>query len=100
MSPRWDLWVDFARVDPDGLTHAHTRDLMPDAEIQPGRHIVVGDDDADPAVASVVSVDPSGGVLLRVLPAAAEGHLELLDGSLPDATRDGGEPGGTAGATV
>lgn len=74
----WDLWVDFHRVDADGLTHAHTADLSAGVEPQTGDYIVVGDEDADPAVAQVVSVDPDGVILVRVLPGHADFHRELL----------------------
>ena len=69
-APRWDMWVDFARLY-DGLTHSHLEDVEPAAVIEPGRHIVVGDYDADPAVAQVVDVTANGVVLLRVLPVHA-----------------------------
>lgn len=74
----WDLWVDFHRVDADGLTHAHLDDASPGRQIHPGQYIVVGDEDADPAVAHVVDVNPDGVILLRVLPGHADAHRELL----------------------
>jgi hypothetical protein len=49
---RWDLWVDSHRVDADGLTHASVKDATAQAIIEPGRYVVVGDEDADPAVAA------------------------------------------------
>jgi len=64
------MWVDFTRLY-DGLTHSHLEDVEPAAVIEPGRHIVVGDYDADPAVAQVVDVTANGVVLLRVLPVHA-----------------------------
>jgi hypothetical protein len=75
---RWDLWVDFHRVDADGLTHASLKDASTGAVIEPGRYVVVGDEDADPAVAQVVEVKANGVVLLRVLPGHADQHLDLL----------------------
>jgi len=75
---RWDLWVDFHRVDADGLTHASLKDATAGAVIEPGRYVVVGDEDADPAVAEVVEVKANGVVLLRVLPGHADQHLDLL----------------------
>ena len=48
---QWDLWVDFHRVDADGLTHAHIADAASGVRIEPGRYLLVGDHDADPAVA-------------------------------------------------
>ncbi len=78
----WDLSVDFQRVDADGLTHAHVDDLSSDAEAHLGEYLVAGDEDADPAVAQVVSVSAEGVILLRVLPGHADLHRELL-GSQP-----------------
>ncbi len=74
----WDLWVDFHRVDADGLTHAHVADLRAGLEARPGEYLLVGDDDADPAVAQVVSVSADGVILLRVVPGHADLHRELL----------------------
>lgn len=74
-----DLWVDFHRVDADGLTHAHVDDLAEGREPRTDEYLVVGDDDADPAVAQVVSVDADGVILLRVLPGHAKLHRELLE---------------------
>lgn len=78
---RWDLWVDFHRVDADGLTHASLKDATPGAAIEPGRYVVVGDEDADPAVAQVIDVRANEVVLLRVLPGHAKQHLDLLERS-------------------
>lgn len=81
-----DLWVDFHRIDADGLTHAHLRDASPGVEVTEGGYLVVGDDDAEPAVAQVVAVRADGVVLLRVLPGAAEAHRHLLgSGGTPQA---------------
>ena len=74
---RWDMWVDFARVY-DGLTYGDLADAESEVVIEVGRYIVVGDDDADPAVAHVVDVKPDGTVLLRVLPGHASAHLGLV----------------------
>ena len=76
--PSWDLWVDFHRVDADGLTHAHVDDLTAGVEPHTGDYLVVGDEDADPAVAQVVSIAAEGVILVRVLPGHADLHRELL----------------------
>lgn len=76
---RWDLWVDFHRVDAAGLTHANVRHASPGVELKVGRFVVVGDDDADPGVAQVVEIGPDGVVLLRVLPGHADLHRDLLN---------------------
>jgi len=51
-----------------------------------GSYLVVGDEDADPAVAEVVSVDAMGIVLVRVLPGPAEQHLHLVRHRQPSAS--------------
>jgi hypothetical protein len=73
----WQMWVDFARVY-DGLTYGDLRDAEPGVTVEAGRYLIVGDDDADPAVAQVVEVRPEGVVLLKVLPGHADQHVELL----------------------
>jgi hypothetical protein len=78
---RWDLWVDFHRVDGDGLTHASIKDASAGAVIEAGRYVVVGDEDAHPAVAQVIDVRANGVVLLRVLPGHPDQHLHLLERS-------------------
>jgi hypothetical protein len=75
---KWDLWVDFMCTDENGLTHANRLDAAPGLVLEPGMHVIVGDEDADPAVAEVVSVDEYGIVLVRVLPGPAEQHLHLV----------------------
>ena len=74
----WDLWVDFHRVDADGLTHAHVDDLTAGVEPHTGDYLVVGDEDADPAVAQVVSIAADGVILVRVLSGHADLHRGLL----------------------
>lgn len=74
----YDLWIDYHRIDSDGVTHAHIRNAVDAAKIKEGAYVVVGAEDADSAVAHVVNVDASGVVLVRVLPGPAEAHLELI----------------------
>lgn len=74
----WDLRVDFHRVDAEGLTHTHADDLSAGIEPHAGDYLVVGDEDADPAVAQVVSVAADGVILVRVLPGHADLHRVLL----------------------
>lgn len=71
------MWVDFARVY-SGLTYGHVDDAAPGAELTAGRYLIVGDDDADPAVAQVVEIKDDGTVLLSVLPGHAEQHVALV----------------------
>ncbi len=75
----WDLWIDCHRRDGDGLTHASVKDLSHGVSIVVGQLISVGNEEADPALAEVVSIDERGIVLVRVLP----GRLEDNSGRIP-----------------
>ena len=76
---RNDLWVDFHRIDEDGLTLANARHARAGLNLFPGAYVVVGDDDCEPAVAKVVEFDPADGFLrLQVLPGALADFPELL----------------------
>lgn len=72
------MWVDFGLVY-DGLTLGDLEDATDRRAIEPGRYVVVGDDDADPAVAQVMEVKANGVVLPRVLPGHTEAHLSLIE---------------------
>lgn len=74
----WDLWVDYLRTDGDGLTHTSVRNASPGVALRVGDHVVVGNEDADPAVARVASVGDDGVVLVAVLPGPVDAHLNLL----------------------
>jgi hypothetical protein len=70
----WELWLDYHRRDGDGLTHGNVRNAAPDVVLTPGQCVVVGNEDADLAVAEVVSIDERGVVLVRVLPGSVADH--------------------------
>ena len=74
----WDLWIDYQARRADGLTPTLARFARPGLSLKVGAFIVVGADDAEPAVAEVVDVRADGVVLVRVLPGPASDHLELL----------------------
>lgn len=74
----WDLWVDYHRTDGEGLTHTNVRNAEPGVRLRAGEYLVVGNEEADPAVAEVVTVKDSGLVLVRVRPGAAEESLHLV----------------------
>lgn len=78
----WDLWVDYLRTDGDRLTHTSTRNARPGVPLRGGSHLIVGNEDADPAVARVVSVDEDGVVLVAVLPGPVDAHRDLLSDEL------------------
>ena len=74
----WDLWIDYHRRDGDGLTHASVKDLSNGVSIALGDLISAGNEEADPAVAAVVSIDERGIVLVRVLPGTFEHNRSRL----------------------
>jgi hypothetical protein len=75
----WDLWLDFHRRDADGLTHGNVRNARAEVTLEPGRHVVVGNEEADPAVAEVVRVESNGVVLVRVLPGSVEENRAFVE---------------------
>lgn len=74
MTIRFDLWVDYHRRDGDGLTHAHVDDVKTGIALVPASFVVVGNAEADSAVAEVVAVEDDGVVLVRVLAGPVEEH--------------------------
>lgn len=76
----WDLWVDYHRSYSEGLVHTRARDAEPGVEVVEGAYVVVGNEEADPSVAEIVSVEPDGVVLLRVLRGPVSDHLHLVGG--------------------
>lgn len=78
---KWDLWIDYHRQDEDGLTHTHADDAAPGVALVPGAYVLVGNEEADSAVAEVVSIGEDGVVLVRVLPGPADDHLHLVPGT-------------------
>lgn len=74
----WDLWVDYLRTDGDGLTHTSARNASAGVVLRVGEHVVVGNEDADLAVARVASVGDDGVVLVAVLPGPVDAHRTLL----------------------
>jgi hypothetical protein len=79
VTTQWDLWVDYQRTDGDGLTHTRAEELERALDLRPGMFLIVGNEEADPAVAEVVAVEPDGLVLVRVLPGPADENLELVE---------------------
>jgi len=77
----WDLWVDYLRTDGGGFTHTSTRNVSPGVALRVGEHVIVGNEDGDPAVARVVSIGDDGVVLVAVLPGPVETHRAVLDQS-------------------
>ena len=67
----YDLAVDFMDMSDDRRLWTRSVDAITDVELTPGRHVIVGDDDADPKVARSISVDADGNIELRYSKAAS-----------------------------
>jgi len=78
-----DVIIDFMQADVDGFITIDTADLP--AGTNEGSHIVVGDDDAEPAVARVLDIGTDR-TCLRVLPGAAKDNSGLLERRSPTPT--------------
>jgi hypothetical protein len=74
----FEIAVDFMDMTDDRRLWARAGDARPGIEIAVGRHVIVGDEDADPKVAQIVSVDADGNIELEVLPGSVESHADLL----------------------
>ena len=61
----WDLWIDYQRRDDEGLTHGDTRHARAGLVLEPGMTLIVGNEDANSAVAEVVRIN-NGIVFLRI----------------------------------
>lgn len=77
-SPPLELWVDDHQEYEPGIVHAHLRHARVPIDPQPGDHLVVGDDEIEPALAEVLSRSETGELRLRMLPGPATKHPELL----------------------
>lgn len=72
MALQWDVWIDYHRCYDDGRTRIQQSYVETGIELLPGSFIVVGNEEAEPAVAEVVTIEPDGWVVIRVLPGPAE----------------------------
>lgn len=81
--PEPDIVIDYMQADVDGFITVDTADL-PEGTNEHD-HIVVGDHDAEPAVARVLEIR-SGRTSIGVLPGAAEDNAALLERRPPTLT--------------
>lgn len=75
--PPVELWVDDHQEYEPGVVHGHLRHARVVIDPHPGDYLVVGDDEAPPVLAEVLSREPNGALLLRLLPGSPEGHPEF-----------------------
>ncbi len=73
-----DLCVDFMAMRNDGRLWTRMKDARPGFVPIAGSYVVVGCEDADPAVAQIVFVDIERGIQLQVLDGGVEEHRHLL----------------------
>jgi hypothetical protein len=78
VSDDYEISVDFMDMTNDRHLWVRAADSRPGLDLSVGRHVVVGDEDADPRVARIVAVDTDGNVKLEVLPGSVESHSDLL----------------------
>ena len=84
--PAVELWVDDHQEYEPGVVHAHLRHAQLPIDPRPGDHLVVGDDDIEPALAEVLSRSGTGELRLRMLPGPATNHPELMARRQPAAS--------------
>ncbi len=78
MPDDYEIAVDFMDMTNDRRLWVRAADARPGLGLSIGRHVVVGDEDADSKVARIVSIDADGNMELEVLPGSAESHSDLL----------------------
>lgn len=77
----YDVAVDFMDMTNDRRLFARLKDAGPAVVVAVGGYLVVGCEDADPAVARVLSIDPDGVMELEVLRGPVESHSALVSSS-------------------
>ena len=74
----YELAVDFMDMTDDRHLWTRIEDARPDLQPTIDCYVIVGDDDADPAVARVLNIDARGNIELEVLPRSVESHQDLV----------------------
>jgi hypothetical protein len=78
MTTDYDIWVDFMTMRDDRRLWTRLRDVRSGFVPIAGQYAVVGCEDADPAVAQIISVDIERGIRLQVLDGRVQEHRHLL----------------------
>lgn len=73
----YDLAVDFMDMTDDMRLWTRVVDGRPGFEAVAGQYVIVGDHDADPRVARVITVEDDL-IEVEVLPGSVESHRDLL----------------------
>jgi hypothetical protein len=74
----YDLAVDFMDMTNDRRLWTRLQDARPGFMPIAGRHVIVGCEDAEPAVARILSVNAEGHIELEVLRGSVDSHRDLL----------------------
>jgi hypothetical protein len=74
----FDLEVDFMDMRADRRLWTRLADARPGFAAVAGAYVTVGNDDADCAVARILSTDAEGRIELEVLRGPVEAHANLL----------------------
>ena len=78
MPDDYEVAVDFMDMTNDRHLWARAADARPGIELSVGRHVVVGDEDADSKVARIVAIDADGNIELEVLPGSFDSNSDLV----------------------
>ncbi len=78
MSDHYDVAVDFMDMTDCHRLWVRPADARAGIDLVAGRHVIVGDEGADPKVARVVAIDEDGNLDLEVLDGSVESHANLL----------------------
>lgn len=74
----YDIAVDFMDMTNDGRLWTRLTDVRTGFVPVAGHYAIVGCEDAEPAVAQIISVDIERGITLQVLEGSVEEHRHLL----------------------
>jgi hypothetical protein len=75
---KYDIAVDFMDMTNDGRLWTRLVDVSDGFVPVAGQYAIVGCEDAEPAVARIISVDSERGITLQVLDGSVEEHRHLL----------------------
>ena len=81
--PAVELWVDDHQEYEPRIVTGHLRYARIPIDPHPADYLVVGDDEAAPALALVVSLESDDTIRLQILPGRAEIHEEFATRRLP-----------------
>ena len=78
MTEAYDIAIDFMDMTDEGRLWARAVDVRLGFVPAIGHYAIVGDEDADPRAARIVSVSDEGLIHLEVLPGPVDAHRDVL----------------------